>query len=345
MPGAELQILARIPIFEPLAQPALERLSWNLQPAMLARAPNVITEGERGDLFYVIQEGTASVISGGAPVATLGPGDYFGEIALLRNVPRTATVRAETDLELLTLEQEEFLAAVTGSQSECSAGQRRDRSAPGRAPATDRDLADLVMAPRLCHRTATDRLEPSSEAEPKYGWSPSLRTRRPRTPRPGPSSILLFACDPVPMRRGRIRGMHEVSIPIRWRDVDNYGHVNNAVYLNYLEECRDRLVDDLFGTDEAWDFVLARVAIDYRSELTQADGEVRVRCGVRGFGTSSVRTWERVEKRDGSLAAEAESVIVPRDPTEGTEPSAHRRREGRSCRRTSMPGTAPRDER
>ena len=111
--------------------------------------------------------------------------------------------------------------------------------------------------------------------------------------------------------------MHEISIRIRWRDVDFYGHVNNAVYLNYLEECRDRLVDDLFGTDEAWDFVLARVAIDYRSELTQADGEVRVRCGVLGFGTSSVRTWERVEKRDGSLAAEAGSVIVPRDPVQG----------------------------
>ena len=111
--------------------------------------------------------------------------------------------------------------------------------------------------------------------------------------------------------------MHEVSIPIRWRDVDAYQHVNNAVYLNYLEECRDRLVEDLFGTDHAWDFVLARVAIDYRSELRQTDQQVRVRCGVRGFGTSSIRTWERVEKVDGSLAAEAESVIVPRDPHEG----------------------------
>ena len=111
--------------------------------------------------------------------------------------------------------------------------------------------------------------------------------------------------------------MHEVTIRIRWRDIDNYGHVNNAVYLNYLEECRDRLVDDLFGSQQAWDFVLARVAIDYRSELTQADGEIRVRCGVSGFGTSSIRTWERIDKADGSLAAEAESVIVPTDPEGG----------------------------
>ena len=110
--------------------------------------------------------------------------------------------------------------------------------------------------------------------------------------------------------------MHEVRLRIRWRDIDNYGHVNNAVYLNYLEECRDRLVEDLFGSHEAWDFVLAHVGIDFRSELRQADGEVVVRCEVAGFGRSSIRTRERVEKADGTLAAEAESVIVPRSPEE-----------------------------
>ena len=111
--------------------------------------------------------------------------------------------------------------------------------------------------------------------------------------------------------------MHEVRLRIRWRDIDNYGHVNNAVYLNYLEECRDRMVEDLFGP-EAWDFVLAHVGIDFRNQLTQADGEVIVRCAVAGFGRSSVRTSERIEKTDGTLAAEAESVIVPRSPDEPT---------------------------
>jgi acyl-CoA thioester hydrolase len=108
----------------------------------------------------------------------------------------------------------------------------------------------------------------------------------------------------------------EVRIPIRWRDVDAYGHVNNAVFLNYLEEARDRLVDSLFG-EQAWDFVIARVAIDYRSELNQSDREVVVRCGVTGFGTSSVRTAERVLASDGRLSAEAESVLVARDPETG----------------------------
>jgi acyl-CoA thioester hydrolase len=110
--------------------------------------------------------------------------------------------------------------------------------------------------------------------------------------------------------------MHEVRLRIRWRDIDSYGHVNNAVYLNYLEECRDRLVEDLFGTHEAWDFVLAHVGIDFRKELTQADGEVIVRCEVVGFGRSSISTRERIEKTDGTVAAEAESVIVPRSPNE-----------------------------
>jgi acyl-CoA thioester hydrolase len=108
----------------------------------------------------------------------------------------------------------------------------------------------------------------------------------------------------------------EVRVPIRWRDVDAYGHVNNAVFLTYLEKARDRLVESLFG-ERAWDFVIARVAIDYRSELNQNDREVVVRCGVTDFGTSSVRTAERVAKADGTVSAESESVIVARDPETG----------------------------
>ena len=106
---------------------------------------------------------------------------------------------------------------------------------------------------------------------------------------------------------------HEVRIAIRWRDIDAYGHVNNAVFLNYLEEARDRLVEDLFGGQAAWDFVLARVEIDFRNELVQADGEVTVRCDVTSIGRSSVHTREEIRKGDGTLAAEAGSVIVARD--------------------------------
>ena len=74
----------------------------------------MIVEGELGDRFYVIVEGEALVSKGGRAVAQVGPGAYIGEIALLRDVPRTATVVAETPLTLLSLERDEFLAAVTG---------------------------------------------------------------------------------------------------------------------------------------------------------------------------------------------------------------------------------------
>ena len=109
--------------------------------------------------------------------------------------------------------------------------------------------------------------------------------------------------------------MRQVRIAIRWRDMDAYGHVNNAVYLNYLEEVRDEWANLVLGeVVDTWDFVLAHVGIDYRSELTQADGEVLVSCRLERIGRSSVRTREEIRKRDGTIAAQAESVIVPRDP-------------------------------
>lgn len=112
--------------------------------------------------------------------------------------------------------------------------------------------------------------------------------------------------------------MREVRIPIRWRDLDAYGHVNNAVFLTYLEEARDAWVQAVLGpVTETWDFVLARVEIDYRHELRQEDEAVLVRCGLVSFGRSSVRTREQVLTLDGTLAAEAASVIVPRDQATG----------------------------
>jgi acyl-CoA thioester hydrolase len=109
--------------------------------------------------------------------------------------------------------------------------------------------------------------------------------------------------------------MFEKRIGIRWRDMDAYGHVNNAVYLTYLEECRDAWTHSILGrASDTWDFVLAHVGIDYRSQLTQGDGEVVVRCRLAGYGRSSVRTFEEVRKTDGTVSANAESVIVPRDP-------------------------------
>ncbi len=111
--------------------------------------------------------------------------------------------------------------------------------------------------------------------------------------------------------------MYENRVIIRWSDMDAYGHVNNAVYLNYLEDCRDAWAQRVLGgVADTWDFVLAHVGIDYRVQLTQDDGEIIVRCRLASYGRSSVRTREQILKLDGTVSAEAESVIVPRDANE-----------------------------
>ena len=109
--------------------------------------------------------------------------------------------------------------------------------------------------------------------------------------------------------------MHEKRIEIRWRDLDAYNHVNNAVYLTYLKEARDEWLEGALGRDgAAWGYVLARVAIDFRRELTQDDDEVVVSCSLAGLGNSSVTTREELRTPDGELAAEAEAILVALDP-------------------------------
>ena len=108
--------------------------------------------------------------------------------------------------------------------------------------------------------------------------------------------------------------MHEKRVEIRWHDVDAYRHVNNAVFLTYLEEARDEWLEQVLGrSDELWDFVLGRVEIDYRQELTQNDDVVIVRCSLASVGNSSVRTTEQIVKLDGSVSAEAKAVLVALD--------------------------------
>jgi acyl-CoA thioester hydrolase len=113
--------------------------------------------------------------------------------------------------------------------------------------------------------------------------------------------------------------MHEKRIEIRWRDQDPYGHVNNAVYLTYLEEVRDEWLERTLGDEGAlWDFVIARVVIDFRRELTQSDDSVLARCELASIGNSSIRTSETLRTEAGVLAAEAEAVLVARDRESGS---------------------------
>ncbi len=109
----ELRVLATVPIFAPLPGASLEHLAGRLTPLRLDPGTVVVKEGDAGDRFYIVAEGEVEVTADGGTVSRLGAGGYFGEIALLRDVPRTATVVAKTQVVLYALDREDFLAAVT----------------------------------------------------------------------------------------------------------------------------------------------------------------------------------------------------------------------------------------
>ena len=112
--------------------------------------------------------------------------------------------------------------------------------------------------------------------------------------------------------------MHEKRIEIRWNDLDVYGHVNNAIYLTYLEEARDEWLGGSLGDpSQVWNWVLVHVEIDYRRELSLADDIAVASCRLDRIGTSSIATWEEVRTLDGQLAAEAKAVLVARDRESG----------------------------
>ena len=114
VPIVEIALLRSLEIFHALPAPALEGLARSVEPVGLAGGDVLIREGEQGDCFYAIADGRLEVTIGGIPVATKVRGDGVGEIALLYNVPRTATVTAASPATVYALTRAAFLAAVAG---------------------------------------------------------------------------------------------------------------------------------------------------------------------------------------------------------------------------------------
>jgi MFS family permease len=121
-PAPELELIERVPMFAPLSLVAKDRVAANLIPISVPAGDVVIRAGDPGDRFYIVGDGEFHIDVGGLQM-TAGKADYFGEIALLRDVPRTATVTAAVDSELFALRRDDFLGAVTGHSVAHAAGK------------------------------------------------------------------------------------------------------------------------------------------------------------------------------------------------------------------------------
>ena len=110
---------------------------------------------------------------------------------------------------------------------------------------------------------------------------------------------------------------HEKRIEIRWRDLDALRHVNNAVYATYLEVGRDAFFEEVLPQAKPWDYVLVRLALDFRRELRFEDRSVVVSCAVERVGRSSITLREEIRTSSGEIAAECETVVVARDSETG----------------------------
>jgi CRP/FNR family transcriptional regulator, cyclic AMP receptor protein len=106
------ELLKRVPIFSDLDRKELDRIAASMKPRTFNAGETVTTEGQTGVGFFVIEQGEATVTVGGDERRKLGPGDYFGEVALLNETARTATIKADTDLRCYGLTSWEFRPLV-----------------------------------------------------------------------------------------------------------------------------------------------------------------------------------------------------------------------------------------
>jgi MFS family permease len=137
--AVDIGLLRRVPMLQPLPASVVEQIARHTERIELSSGATAFVAGDVGDRFYVIEQGRISIRDGGAEVRTLGPGEGFGEIALLRDVPRTMTAVAVDDVTLRAIARPRFLEAVTGFASAGTLAAATVAQHLERAPGRDGD--------------------------------------------------------------------------------------------------------------------------------------------------------------------------------------------------------------
>ncbi len=110
-----VDVLKSVPLFSELSRGELKSVADEFREEMYSPGQDIVTEGQSGGPFFCITEGRAQVIVGGRTLNDLGPGSYFGEMALLEGGTRSATIRAETHVKALAITSWNFLALLQGN--------------------------------------------------------------------------------------------------------------------------------------------------------------------------------------------------------------------------------------
>jgi len=156
-----LHLLHGVPCLEPLDLMALESLAGGVSQLTVAEGVDVVRQGDPGDRLFVVRSGSADVLVDGYYVGSVGSGGSFGERALLRNTPRTATVRASEPMDLLALSRDAFLTALTGHAE--SRPQAVARPHANHSDWSRRERADLLSRLSLFSHLDTHSLRKLAE--------------------------------------------------------------------------------------------------------------------------------------------------------------------------------------
>lgn len=168
--AALLELLHHVPCLEPLDMASLDLLIGRMTPMYLSEPDTeVVRQHDPGDHFYVIEFGRADVLVDGFVVGRLGPGDSFGERALLREVPRTATVRSLGPMQLLVLARTDFLEGLTG-QDAGSLSWLESRATHGGAEWNERDRARVLSQLNLFSHLDTDAIHALARHGRVHRW-------------------------------------------------------------------------------------------------------------------------------------------------------------------------------